>query len=290
VVVLDDHTRKKIKQILIKTKRMMNSTVFGDYSSAFKGSGLEFNQLREYVPGDDVRFIDWNSSAKMNKIMVKEFVEERDRTIILAVDVSASTKFSSSFELKSKVIAQFASTIAFISNENKDKVGAVFFSDKIEKWLPPKKNRSNYFSILKSILTIQSSHSGTCIGSAIEFLNSLKKRNSIIFIISDWIDDEQVYLKPLKSAAIRHEVIGVRLLDSLEKSFPKVGFLDVYDPESGEVLTVNSSQINKFLLSRLDSQEKLLKKAGVGVLDLQVDKDFIDPVVRFFRQRIHRQI
>ena len=290
MVGIDDQTRKKIKQILIKTKRMMHGTVFGDYSSAFKGAGLEFNQLREYIPGDDIRFIDWNSSAKMNKIMIKEFVEERDRTIILAIDVSASTRFSSCLELRSKMIAQFASTIAFISTENKDKVGAVLFSDKIEKWLPPQKSRSNYFSILKSILTIQSKSCGTCIGSAIQFLNSLKKRHAIIFIISDWMDDEQTYLKPLKSAAIRHEVIGVRLLDSSEKIFPNVGFIDVWDPETGDDLTINSSKINKFLLKRLDDQEKFLRKSKVDVLDLQAGMDFIDPMVRFFRQRIHRQI
>ena len=184
---IDPTLRNKIRRIRIYTRRIMQNVLSGDYLSAFKGSGLEFDQIREYNMGDDIRFIDWNASAKMNKIMVKQFIEERDRTVIIAVDVSQSTHYSSTFELRRDSIAQIAAALAFIAQESKDKVGIIFFSDRIEKWIPPSKGNVHIGSIIEHIFSLQSSSSMTNLVEPLKFLINLKKRNAVVFMISDWI-------------------------------------------------------------------------------------------------------
>ncbi|MFH0898082.1 MAG: DUF58 domain-containing protein, partial [bacterium] len=205
--------RKKIKLIKLHTKRLINTGITGDYLSAFKGSGLEFDRLRDYQMGDDIRFIDWKSSAKMNKLMVKEFVEERDRTVILGIDISASSLYSSQQELRTESIAQLATTLAFVAQENKDKVGAFFFSDHIEKWIPPCKGNLHIGKIIDTIFTIKPKGKKTNITEALRFLVNLKKRNAIAFMISDWIDVSSLYSKLLRVASVEYDFLAVRILD-----------------------------------------------------------------------------
>lgn len=295
---LSDDLRKKIKNIEIFTKRLMKSSLVGDYLSAFKGTGLEFEQIREYHMGDDIRFIDWNSSAKMNKIMVKQLVEERDRTVILAIDVSRSHHFSSQQELKKEMVAQMSAVLSFVSSENKDRVGALFFSDKVEKWIPPARGKMQLGKILEAIFSIKPAGKQTNIQEALNFLVGLKRRNSIVFMISDWIDDVSDYSKILRVAACEYDFVGIRILDDREKEMPNVGLLEVYDVEAGKSYTIDTSrkgvknqlQMNIHLQARLIEQKLLFEKCKIDLLDLLVGRSFITPMNEFFKNRIRRQI
>jgi uncharacterized protein (DUF58 family) len=302
---MNDEIRSKIKKIMIYTKRLTQSSLTGDYLSAFKGSGLEFDQLREYQNGDDIRSIDWNSTAKSHslvgssKMMVKQFVEERDRVIILAIDVSSSALFSSERELRTETIAQIAAALTFIATHNKDKVGALFFSDKIEKWIPPKKGKAHFGKIIETLFSIQptgkqwnDSTYGTNLTEALRFLISLKKRNAILLTISDWItQDIDKYEKLLKVASIKFDFVGIRLLDRCEKLLPEFGIINMQDPETGELGSIDTRKnINLFLKTRQSEQEKLFKKYRIDLLDLISGKPFTNQMVRFFHKRIRKQI
>lgn len=293
--MISESVRQKIKKIKIHTRRLMQNSIAGDYLSAFKGSGLEFDQLREYQFGDDVRAIDWNSSAKMNKIMIKQFVEERDRTIILAIDVSASASYSSVLELRKESIAQIAAALAFVANDNKDKVGAVFFSDKIEKWIAPSRGSGHVGQILESIFSLQPDGIKTDIAGLLRFLINLKKRNAIVFILSDWIDDVENYKKLLKVCSVEYDLIGFKFCDKCEHVMPRVGLLDVYDQETGQLVTVDLSrkgqkELNKFLFEFHDQQARLFEKYRVDMLELTIGQPFVNQLVNFLHRRIRRQI
>ena len=282
----------QIKAIKIFTKRLMNSSLAGDYLSAFKGSGLEFDQIREYQMGDDVRFIDWNASAKMNKVMIKQLIEERDRTVILAIDISASSNFSSKEELKKEMISKVGAALTFIASESKDKVGALFFSDRVEKWIAPSRGRVHISRILKDLLSLKPTGKKTDIQEALNFLVSLKKRNSVVFMLSDWIDEVESYSNILKVAGCEYEFVGIRLLDEKENSFPNVGLIDMQDLETGELFTVDTKnkKINLFFKQHFLEQKRLFEKYKIDLLDLTVGHSFVNPMINFFRQRIRRQI
>ncbi len=295
--MLTQEIRQKIKKIQIYTKRVMQSAVSGDYISAFKGSGLEFHQIREYLPGDDIRTIDWNSSAKMNKMMVKQFIEERDRTIILAIDMSASGFYGSSDHLRKDLIAEISASLAFIAAENKDKVGALFFTDKIEQWVPVSRVMAHGHKILETIYSLDPQSLKTDISVALRFLISLKKRNAIVFFISDWIDDTSKYSRLLKVVGCEYDFIGLRLLDQRERELPDIGLLEVEDPETGmrgvidtRIFLGKIPDLNKFLHGRIFEQKKLFEKYRIDLLDLHVGNSFVHPLVNFFHQRIRRQI
>ncbi|MFA5075059.1 MAG: DUF58 domain-containing protein [Candidatus Babeliales bacterium] len=286
--------QEKVEKIKIFTKRLMRSYLIGDYLSAFKGSGLEFEQIREYQLGDDVRFIDWNASAKANKIMIKQFVEERDRVVILLIDVSRSSIFSSKKELRKDMIAKVAATLAFIASNNKDRVGILFFSDRIEKWIAPSRNKLHIANIIESIFSIKPQSTNTNINQALNFLVGLKKNNAIVFVLSDWIDDIDNYSKILKIASCKYDFIGIRFVDNCEINLPDVGFLQIKDLESGELFNIDTrgkqNRLNISLQARLIEQKKIFAKYKIDLLDLTVGQPFINPLVNFFKQRIRRQI
>jgi len=293
--MISESIRQKIKKIKIHTKRLMQTSISGDYLSAFKGSGLEFDQLREYQFGDDVRAIDWNSSAKMNKIMVKQFIEERDRTIILAIDVSASSRYSSVDELRKDMIAQVAATLAFVANDSKDKVGAIFFSDKIEKWIAPSRGYAHVGKILEQIFSIKPEGKKTDISNFLRFLINLKKRNSVVFVLSDWIDEIEKYKKLLKVCSIEYDFIGLKFCDECERCLPNIGILDVQDSETGDVFTIDlrkngQNKANGFLFGLYEEQKKLFEKYQIDLLELAVGQPFVNKLVNFFHKRIRRQI
>lgn len=293
--MIDDGIRSKIKKIKIYARRVMHSALSGDYLSAFKGSGLEFDQIREYQVGDDVRTIDWNSSAKMNKIMVKQFHEERDRTVIIALDVSASGDYSSQIEQRKDMAEQLAASLAYLAAESKDKVGILFFSDRVEQWIPPSRGAAHHSRILETIFSIEPAGKKTDILVALRFLIKLKKRNAIVFFISDWIDDNPGISKLLKIAACEYDFVSMRLLDPCERHFPNIGVIDIMDPETGEIYTLDTNgssgrKINTLLLARAEQQKKLFDKYRLDSLDLIVGESFINPLLCFFRRRIGRQI
>lgn len=291
--MVHESIRNKIKRIKIHTKRLMFGSLTGDYLSAFKGSGLEFHQIRDYQFGDDIRAIDWNSSAKNNKLMIKQFIEERDRTIILAIDISASGKYSSQHELRKDLTAQVAGTLALVAGANKDRVGALFFSDKIEKWLAPNRGASHAGKILETIFSLQATSPKTNIAEALRFLISLKKRNAIVFMISDWIDDLEQYSNFIKVARYKYDFVGIRISDPCEEYFPDIGLLEIQDPETGERNIFNTKKhalCTTVLQARLIEQKRLFEKNKMDLVCLTVGQPFVNTLLSFFHQRIRRQI
>ena len=295
--MLTQEIRQKIKRIQIYTQRVMQNTVSGDYISAFKGSGLEFHQIREYHQGDDIRTIDWNSSAKMNKVMVKQFIEERDRTIILAIDISNSSAYGSTDQMRKDLIAEVSASLAFIAAESKDKVGALFFSNVVEHWIPPSRGMAHSNKILEAIYSLKPASKQTDIATALRFLISLRKRNAVVFFISDWIDNTVKFSKLLKVAGCEYDFIGIRILDQREHEFPDIGLLEIEDPETGQRAVVDTRvrlgripDLNRFLHGRIFEQKKLFEKYRIDLLDLTAGQSFVRPLVNFFHQRIRRQI
>ena len=293
--MISEAVRAKIKRVKIVTQRVMRSALSGDYLSAFRGSGLEFDQLREYQLGDDPRCIDWNSSAKTDTLMVKQYREERDRTIILAIDTSSSLDYSSQEEQRKELVEQLAASIAYIAGENNDKVGALFFSDRIDQWIAPARGSAHHNRILESIFLQNYEHKETDIATALRFLMNLKKKGAVLFLISDWIDENPMLSKLLKIISCEYDTIALRIIDPCEYLLPAVGLIDMYDPEGASFFTLNCSKkellsINKLLTQRLDMQKRMLSRYRVETVDLTVGKPFITPLLTFFRQRTRRQI
>lgn len=296
--MITEEIRQKIKLIKIQTGRVMHTTLSGDYASAFKGSGLEFDQLREYQVGDDVRNLDWNSSAKMNRLMVKQFIEERDRTIILCIDVSASSIYGSAGMLRSELIAQVGAALTFIANHHKDKVGALFFSDIIEKWIPPKRSSVQVGTIIEKMFSIKPRSKKTNAEVALRFLIDLKKKNSILFFLSDWFFDSPAYEKLLRVAVLEYDLVALRFLDDREQEFIDIGLLDFVDPElSGQRITIDTSAKNSTGLSlkealsaRLIKQKRLFDKYKIDYVDIPLREDFFGHLAKYFHARTKRQI
>lgn len=292
--MLTDQTRAKIKKLKVYTKRIMQSNLCGDYLSAFKGSGLEFDQLRDYQHGDDVRFIDWNSSAKMHKIMIKRYIQERDRTVIVVLDISGSGNYGSGEELRTETAVQLAATLSFIAHLNKDKIGILMFTDQVEQWISPSRGNAHISSILETLHTHKPQHQGTSIEAALRFLVGLKKRNAVVFFISDWIDDMERYTSLLRVAGCQYDFIGVRLQDPCEIHMPDIGLLDVLDPETQNIVTVDTrgeqNKANKFLAYYYQQQKYLFNKNRIDLLNIPLGTPIMFSLVQFFTQRTRQHI
>ncbi len=289
VRLLSDDIIRKIKEIEIVTRRLLSGSLVGDTRSAQKGVGFEFDQLREYQQGDDVRCIDWRASARMNKLLIKQYVEERRRTILVAVDVSYSSFFSSSDLLAQDAFAQIASVLALVAEYGKDQIGLLLFSDTVEYYIPPAAGKFHVRKIMETVFTFKPRSKKTNIAIALEHMAKLKRKDAILFVLSDFIDigfDRQLAL-----ASTMYDVIAVRYLDKNEKTLPAVGFLTIEDIETGEINTIDvskkgSSPVNLFLHARLTEQNELFKKYGVSVIDIENDRNFVGDIIRFFRRRM----
>lgn len=280
----------KIKQIEIFTRRLLSGSLVGDSRSAIKGTGLEFDQIREYAPGDDIRFIDWKSSARTNKLLVKQYFEERSRTIFLVVDVSKSSLFGSVESTKYDSAAQLASVLALVARYGKDRVGLLLFSDHVEQYIPPASSSHQARRIMEELFSHQPKHSHTKISVALQHLLAFQKKDALVFLISDFIDDEMDSF--FAQAAKRYDLIAMRCLDVVEKVVPLVGFVTVEDIETGEPLLLDlrnktDNKVKKFLATRIDEQNKIFKKYGVDLLDVVPSREhYIADIVRFFRRRM----
>jgi uncharacterized protein (DUF58 family) len=295
--MITEEIRQKIKRIKIHTGRVMHTTLSGDYASAFKGSGLEFDQLREYQIGDDVRNLDWNSSAKMNRLMVKQFIEERDRTIIVCVDISASGVYGSAGLLRSDLIAQVGAALTFIAQHHKDKVGALFFSDVIEEWIPPQRSTLQVGKIIEKMFGLKAKRTGTNPEAALRFLIDLKRKNAILFFLSDWFFDSPAYEKLLRVAAVEYDLVALRFLDDRERSFVDIGLIELEDPETGKCFTIDTAAKNKAgstvqtsLDARLIAQKRLFDKYRIDYVDIPLREDFFGHLAKYFHARTKRQI
>lgn len=281
---------KKIKHIEIYTRRLLSGSLVGDSRSALKGTGLEFDQIREYQFGDDIRFIDWKASARMDKMLVKQYIEERSRTIYLAVDVSQSRQFSSSKIAKQDLFAQIASVLALVSQYGKDRVGLILFSDEVEKYIPPGCSLSHVRNIMELLFGYQPRKKTTRVSAVLEHLLKLKKKDALVFLISDFIDEK--LNDYLAQTASRYDLVAIRCLDDNEKHLPTVGFITIEDLETGQPIMLDmrkksGTAIKTFLQKRIVDQDRLLKKYGVDVFDVKLTKhDFISDIVRFFRRRM----
>ncbi len=287
---LSKEVLQKVRTIEIHTRRLLSGTLIGDYSSSKKGSGLEFDQIRAYQEGDDVRFIDWNGTARQGTLLVREYVEERSRVIMLVVDGSASTFFSSSDELKSELFAQVASVLAVIGDAGKDHVGLILFSNGVQEVIPPKGGRQHVRMIMEKLFSHKPTASNgftTFFEGPLHRLIQMNRKDAMVFLISDFIV-QSGYEKLLRIVGKKYDTIAIRCLDARERELPRVGLLPVIDPETGAngFLQTDSRELSYFLEERYKETEYLLKKCGVDLLELEVQKPFIGELVRFSRQRL----
>ena len=283
---------KKVKQVEIRTRGLVNDLFGGEYHSVFKGRGMAFSEVREYQPGDDIRLIDWNVTARNRTPFIKVFEEERELTVYLLVDISKSGEFGSQNQLKQEFGAEIASVLGFSAIKNNDKVGLILFSDDVEKYVVPKKGKSHVLRVIRELLYTSPKHNGTSIKNALDYLLKVAKRKSVVFIISDFIDDE--YWSSLKVVNRKHDLIGIRLFDPAEQSFPDLGVLKVRDPESSSSFWIDTS--SKREIEKLESKiksdfnmfQKQAKKIGFDIISVSTDGDFVEPLISLFRKRNKR--
>jgi len=288
---------KKLRRIELRTRKIINSTFVGEYKSTFKGQGMEFIDVREYLPGDDVRSIDWKVTARMDKPFVKKFVEERELTVILCVDASGSGYFGTRSQFKLEQAAQVAATIAFSAVTNNDKVGLLFFTDDVERFIPPRKGKQHVMRLIRDILLFQPRRRGTNPTAALEFVMHLLKQKAIVFLISDFLGPgcapERVRI-PLGIAARRHDVVAVPITDPAERELPRVGLVDLEDMETGERITVDTSRpgLRKRYADHMRDMEtrrdRLFTQLGIDCIALRTDEDFSPKLHKFFQLRARR--
>ncbi len=283
---------KKVKLLELNTRKMVNSIFAGQYQSAFKGQGMTFSDFREYVPGDDVRAISWNLTARTGKTYIKKYEEERELTIILAVDVSGSMGFGSQNYLKGEVITHLAALIGFAAAKNNDNVGLLLFTDQMEHFVPPKKGRGHIQRLLRDLYFYQPKTQNTKISSAVEYLSGILKKRSTIFLMSDFLSDEP-FGQTLKKLSRKHELISMVVSDPAEATIPNLGLIDYYDPETDEVLTLDtaSESFRQKVFAQVKKSKEFrdaeFRKAQVDRIDIPNDENFVDPLLSYFRKRIY---
>ena len=287
--LLSDELLSQIKGIQIKAKSLVNDVFAGEYLSAFKGRGMEFEEVREYFPGDDVRNIDWNVTARSEKPYIKTFRDERELTVFFVVDVSGSTQFGSNEKLKKEVMAEITAMLAYAAMKNNDKVGLLIFSDHNEHFIPPKKGRGHIWRIIKEILTYEAKSHKTNIKIPLEFLARVQKKKCITFLISDFLIDEME--KPILSLSRKHELVAISINDQREFEIPAVGYIELEDAETGENILVNTRS-EKFLKNyasmcekKYQEQQSFFDRHGIDYVNLNTSENYFELVAKYFKNR-----
>jgi uncharacterized protein (DUF58 family) len=298
-----DRTRemlRKVRQIEIRTNRFVTDSLVGHYHSVFKGRGMDFDEVREYEPGDDVRAIDWNVTARAGRPFIKKFVEERELTLLLLVDISASGQFGSVEQSKRELAAELASVLAFSALRNQDKVGLILFTDQIEQYVPPKKGRRHVLRVLREILYFVPASRGTRLSTALDFANDITRRRAVVFCISDFQfgdDSAQAQLefrRALQRTSRRHDLVAVRIHDRHEATLPDVGLLAVEDAETGEILEIDThkpkvrEQFAQFARLQYESLRSAFYAEGIDHLNLSTAEPYLTPLIQFFKGRERR--
>ena len=284
---------KKIRQIQIYTSRAVDASFAGQYESVFKGRGMEFDEVREYTPGDDIRSIDWNVTARTGKAYIKRFVEEREMTVIFAVDLSASGDFGTVNKAKNELAAEFCAVMAFAAAKNNDKVGLLIFSDQIELYIPPKKGVSHMLRLVRELLYFKMHKRNTNISQALDYLAKIIQKKATVFLVSDFIETD--FEKPLSLLNKRHDVIAVSVRDRAEIVLPNIGLIELVDAETGQTTMVDTSsrqfrnKYNRNSLERFDNLKGMLRRINVDCISISTDKPYIQDLVRFFHMRHRRQ-
>ncbi len=285
---------KRIRRIEIHTRRAVDTGLAGQYHSVFKGRGMAFSEVRQYQPGDEIRTIDWNVTARLQSPYVKVFTEERELTVMLLVDLSASGDFGSREKSKAEVAAEIAALLAFSAIKNNDRVGLLIFTDRIERFIPPKKGRRHVLRVISEILGFSPEGRGTSISLALDYHMKLMRRTAVTFLVSDFLD--QGWEKPLRLAGQRHDVVPVVITDPFEESLPPVGIVYAEDAETKTPLLLDtmSKRVRKSYeaaaAARRTSRERALRRLGLDRVDLRTDADYVRPLVTFFRLRARRRV
>ena len=280
---------KKIQRIEIFTNRLVNTVFAGEYESVFKGQGITFDEVREYQIGDEIRTIDWNVTARMGQAYIKKYVEERERVLMLVVDMSASTSFGSIAETKAEIAAEIAALLAFSAIKNNDKVGLICFTDTVEHFVAPRKGKRHVLRVVRDILRFQPQQSGTNIETALAFVDQVLKPHSVVFLISDFKDTG--YEKQLRLNSKQHSLIAITLQDRRELELPDVGLITLEDAESGEIMVVDTRspearQLYTELNQRADAERRQIFRASqVDSILIRTDEPYVKPLIQFFRQR-----
>ncbi|OIO01189.1 DUF58 domain-containing protein [Candidatus Desantisbacteria bacterium CG_4_10_14_0_8_um_filter_48_22] len=290
--MLSSEILKTIRRIEITTGRLVTEVFAGQYESVFKGRGMEFSEVREYQPGDDVRLIDWNVTARFGHPYIKKFVEERELTVMLLVDRSASGMFGTARRMKAEIAAEVCAVLAFSAMKNNDKVGLILFTDSIEKYIPPKKGRTHALRIIREALYGKPRGTGTDISAALKYLNDVVKKKCIVFVISDFIDRD--YEKMLRITNKRHDMIAVEIADPGESRMPPAGLVSLQDAETGKTALVNTGDaalrgsFEKEALDRLNARHRFFGSINMDFVNLETGSSYVKPLTAFFRKRAKR--
>lgn len=291
--MLPTEVLQAVRRIEIKTKALIDSIMGGEYRTAFKGNGMEFAEVRSYMAGDDVRSIDWNVTARMDEPYVKRNMEERELTVLLAIDISGSGNFGTVKQFKSEMIAELGALLAFSAIRNNDKVGLVLFTDKVEKFIPPKKGRNHTLQIIREILYFEPESKKSDINSTLAHLNQIQKKKSVIFLISDF--RAKNYEKALAVTAKKHDVVAISTDDPREAELPNIGFIELLDSETGKRVLVDTGsrkvreKYRDIELKRVEERDAIFKKRKIDFLPITTETGYIEPLVRFFNKRERRR-
>lgn len=283
---------QKIRRIQITTNRLVNESLAGEYHSVFKGRGMEFDEVREYQHGDDVRTIDWNVSSRTGRPFVKRYVEERELTVMLLIDKSASGSFGSVEKMKAEISAEISALLAFSAIKNNDRVGAILFTDRVEKFIPPRRGSKHVLRVIREVLFHKPEHRGTRIQTAIELLNLVIRKRSVVFLISDLLD--QGFEQSLKVANRKHDIIIIQIIDPLEKGLPEIGLLEIRDAETGEIACIDTSlpwiqnTIRENWNRNQDRLQKLFESHRMDHVTIETGTPYDVPLIRFFKDRAKR--
>ena len=290
---------QRVRKIEIKTHGLSRNIFAGEYHSQFKGRGMAFSEVREYQPGDDVRSIDWNVTARMNRPYIKVYEEERELTVMLLVDVSGSRNFGTISQMKRDMMAEVAATLAFSTIENNDKVGVIFFSDQVEKFIPPKKGKSHVLHIIRELLSFEPEHTGTNINAALQYLTNAQKRRCTAFLISDFMDgtfyletsrSRHLGVPPIVIASRKHDLSAIQIYDRRDAEMPNVGLIKVHDPETGARVWADTSleSVRNAYAQAWSKQQEALEaiftKTGMRSISLRTDEDYVKALMRLFKQ------
>lgn len=277
---------KKVKELEIKSKKLTRHLFTGEYHSAFKGKGMSFKEVREYQPGDDIRFIDWNVSARFNNTYSKLFEEERELTVMLLIDISASSLFGTVYARKKDLVTEIGAILAFSAISNNDKVGAILFSEDIEQYIPPKKGRDHGLYIVRNLLTAEGKRKGTNLTRALKYLNNTTRQRCIVFLLSDFLDPD--YSDGLRVAGKKHDLIGIKIYDPMEMQLPDVGMLEVEDAETGKVQLLDTSDFGvrknyqQEFFRHSDWCKQTFLRAGCDLLHIATREDYVKVLQKFF--------
>ncbi|PIP55180.1 MAG: DUF58 domain-containing protein [Bacteroidetes bacterium CG23_combo_of_CG06-09_8_20_14_all_32_9] len=285
---------KKVRKIEIKTKMLSNQVFAGEYHSAFKGRGMAFSEVREYQFGDDIKNIDWNVTARFNHPYIKIYEEERELTVMLLVDVSGSKDFGTQGQLKKDLMTELCAVLSFSAIYNNDKIGIIFFSNHVEKFIPPQKGKKHILRIISELLNFQAKNNGTNIGEALRFFTNVTKKRSTAFIISDFIDND--FEEAIKISSRKHDLIALHIFDQRETNMPIIGLACFKDAETGKIRWIDTSDktihnnYNNWWIQQNKQLNEIFLRYGIDSLKLRTDVDYVKPLMNFFKRRINKRI